>query len=296
MKLTFLGTSAQIPSASRNHTSILLDYPGENILIDCGEGTQRQFRKAKLNPCKITRILITHWHGDHILGLPGILSTLALSGYNKTLYVYGPKKTKVFMNELLKLFNFSKEYKIVVEEVSGKFFENDDFYLEAKAMKHGIPTNAYNFVEKGQRRIDRAKLKKSGLPSGPLLQKLKDGKNVSFEGKKYLAKDLTYSEEDKKISIVLDTANHAGISSFVKDANLFICESSFHSELADKAKEHLHLTSKQAGEISKKAKVGRLVLTHIGGRYEMVPKKILEDAQKVFKNCVVAKDLESFEL
>ena len=86
-KITFLGTSDQIPSRSRNHTSILLTYEGENILIDCGEGTQRQFRKANLNPCKITKILISHWHGDHVLGLPGLLSTLALSGYNKTLHI-----------------------------------------------------------------------------------------------------------------------------------------------------------------------------------------------------------------
>ena len=88
IKLTFLGTADQIPSANRNHTSMLLTYGGENILIDCGEGTQRQFRKAHLNPCKITRILITHWHGDHVLGLPGLLQTLAASDYNKTLYIY----------------------------------------------------------------------------------------------------------------------------------------------------------------------------------------------------------------
>ncbi len=87
IKITFLGTSDQIPSAKRNHTAILLTYKGENILVDCGEGTQRQFRKARLNPCKITRLLITHWHGDHVLGIPGLLKTLALSGYNKTLSI-----------------------------------------------------------------------------------------------------------------------------------------------------------------------------------------------------------------
>ena len=80
IKVTLLGTSGQIPSANRNHTAILLTYEGENILIDCGEGTQRQFRKARLNPCKLTKLLITHWHGDHVFGIPGILSTLALQG------------------------------------------------------------------------------------------------------------------------------------------------------------------------------------------------------------------------
>ena len=93
IKITFLGTSGSVPSAMKNHPAILLTYQGENILIDCGEGTQRQFRKAKLNPCKINRILITHWHTDHILGLPGLIKTLALSGYKKQLYIYGPRES-----------------------------------------------------------------------------------------------------------------------------------------------------------------------------------------------------------
>ncbi|KKK90177.1 hypothetical protein LCGC14_2725720, partial [marine sediment metagenome] len=143
IKLTFLGTSASIPSAERNHTAILLTYYGENILVDCGEGTQRQFRKARLNPCKITRILITHWHADHILGIPGLLKTLALSGYNKTLFIYGPKGTKILMKTLLKLFAFKGEYNIKVEEVNEKFFETKDFYLKTKKMTHRVPCNAY---------------------------------------------------------------------------------------------------------------------------------------------------------
>jgi len=89
--ITFLGTSQAIPTARRNHTAILLQYKAENLLIDCGEGTQRQFRKARLNPCKITKLLITHWHGDHILGIPGLLQTLLLNQYNKTLEIYGPR-------------------------------------------------------------------------------------------------------------------------------------------------------------------------------------------------------------
>jgi len=100
----FLGTSQAIPTAKRNHTAVLLQYKSENILVDCGEGTQRQFRKAKLNPCALTRILITHWHGDHVLGLPGLLQTLALNNYNKILYIYGPRGTKRFMDLLYSLF------------------------------------------------------------------------------------------------------------------------------------------------------------------------------------------------
>ena len=126
IKLTFLGTGSAIPTARRNHPATLLQYKDENILVDCGEGTQRQFRKAKLNPCKITRILISHWHGDHVLGLPGLLQTLNLNGYNGKLVLYGPKGSKQKFQEMVAPYlgfywNINKkndrDFNIVMEEV-----------------------------------------------------------------------------------------------------------------------------------------------------------------------------------
>jgi ribonuclease Z len=292
INLTFLGTSDSIPSAERNPTSILLTYEKENILVDCGEGTQRQIRKAKLNPCKVTRLLITHWHGDHVLGIPGLLQTLALSGYNKTFFIYGPKGTKQFMKNLSRAFFFRDRYKIKVEEVSGKFFETDEFYLEAKEMTHGIPCNAYSFTRKGKIRIDKKKLARTKLPSGPLLKKLKEGKNIVYKNKKYLAKDLTTREGDKKISFVFDTSINKNMAPFVRNSDLFISEASFDSKLEEKARKHKHLTAKQAAEIAKKAKVKKLVLTHISQRYQKEPEKILKDAKKFFKNSFLVKDFD----
>ena len=296
ISLKFLGTSFALPTKDRSHTAILLTYKGENILIDCGEGTQRQFRKANLNPCKITRILITHVHGDHILGLPGIMQTLSLSGYNKTLFIYGPRGIKKFMKNLLKTFVFDLNYKIKVEEVDGKFFENDDFYLESKKMIHGVPCNAYSFVKKGQRRIEKKKLAKSGLPSSELLRKLKEGKNVIYEGKKYLAKNMTFVEDGKKVSFVLDTLYNDRIVPFVKNSDLLVCGVTFDSELKDKAKEKKHLTAEQGGIIAKKSKSKRLILTHISQRYEKDNSKLLKDAKKHFKNSKIANDFDSFEV
>jgi ribonuclease Z len=295
IKINFLGTSAQIPSVKRNHSAILLTYEGENILVDCGEGTQRQFRKAGINPGKVTRLLITHWHSDHILGIPGLLSTLALSGYCKKLYIYGPKGTREFMRDLLHMFNFQKKYEIVVEETNGgKFFETPDFYLESERMQHGIPTNAYSFVIKDKLRLDKKKVEKAKLPFGPLIGKLKEGKDITYNGKKFKSKDFVYGEKGKKISIVLDTLINDRIVPFVKNSDLLICESSFSSDNADDAKEHLHLTAKQDGEIAKKAKVGKLILTHISQRYENNLKELLKDAKDVFKNVVIAEDLSEF--
>ena len=294
--ITFLGTSDSIPSAERNPTSVLLSYGKENILVDCGEGTQRQFRKAKLNPCKVTRILITHWHGDHVLGIPGLLQTLALSGYNKTLFIYGPKGTNQFMKNLFKIFLFRGRNRIKVEEVNGRFLETDDFYIEAEKMTHGVPCNAYAFVRKGKIRINKQKLARTKLPSGPFLGRLKEGRNITYKGKKYLAKNLTMREGDMKISFIFDTSMNKEIVPFVANSDLLISEATFSSELEEKAKEHKHLTAKQSAEIAKKAKAKKLVLTHISQRYKKEPKKILNDAKKIFKNSFLVKDLDVINL
>lgn len=298
IKIKFLGTSAQIPTEKRNHTGILISYNSENILVDCGEGIQRQFRIAGINPGKITRILITHWHADHVLGIPGILSTLALSGYNKTLYIYGPKGTKEFMKELLHVFNFTKKYEIKVEDIthSGIFFESKEFHLESESMEHGIPTNAYSFVIKNRLRLDKSKLKKSKIPEGKHLSDLQKGKNISLNGKTYKAKDFIYQENGKKISIILDTLNNKKIDKFAKDSDMLVCESSFGNDLEEHAKEHLHLTSFQAGQIAKHSKSKKLILTHISQRYENNTKHLLNDAKKNFKNTVVANDFDEFEI
>lgn len=296
IKLTFLGTSDSIPSVKRNHTSILLTYKNENILLDCGEGTQRQFRKAHLSMQKITRILLTHSHGDHSLGLPGLLQSLAMGGNKKEVTIYGPKGTKAFVQNVLRAFPFHREYNLKVEEVTGKFLDLKEFYLEAKSMNHGIPVNAYSFVKKGVLRIDKKKLKKSGLPESELLQKLKQGKNITYKGKKYLAKNLTFKDEAKKVSFVFDTKLNANIVPFVKDSNLLVCEATFGEDMEELAKDHGHLTSKQTGEIAKKAKVKKLLISHISQRFEKNLNEIVEQVKKKFKNASLVKDFDVVEI
>src|SRR3972149_5630138 len=264
IKITFLGTGSMSPDEKRGHPAFLISHKGENILVDCGEGTQIQFRKAKLDPCKITRILITHWHGDHTFGLPGLLRTLSRSGYRKKL--------------------------------SGKFFGNNDFYLEAERMIHVQPCNAYNFVVKGNVRIDKRKLRKFKIKEGKHLADLKKKGYMIHNGKKYLAKQLTYAEGGRKVSFVLDTLNNERIAPFVKDSDLLVSEASFSSDLERLAHEYKHLTSKQAAEIAKKGKVKKLMLTHLSQRYSKNPDKLLNEAKKVFRNTALAQDLETTEI
>jgi ribonuclease Z len=297
-KIFFLGTSDSIPSARRNHSSFLLNYFEENILIDCGEGTQRQFRKARLNPCKVNKILITHWHGDHVLGLAGFLQTLSLSGYSKKLEIYGPKGTKEKVFKVLEVFPFKGELNFEVFDLNkeGVFFENSDFILECKKTFHGVESLAYNFIVKEKLRIDKEKFLKLKLKPGPYLQDLKKGKDILVDGKKYLFSKLTYLEKGFKISFVLDTGYDSSISNFVKSSDVLIIENSFSSELKDLANEFGHLTSLDVSKVINKSGVLKVFLVHISQRYETDLNKILKEVKKEVKIPVfIPKDLEMFE-
>ena len=294
--ITFLGTGQAIPTKKRNHTAILLTYKSENILIDCGEGTQRQFRKLNINPCKLTKILITHWHGDHILGLPGLLQTLALNNYNRKLEIYVPKGTKHYMDLIFRLFVFQGKIKYqVIECEQGKIFENNDFLIEAAKMEHNIPCLAFSFIEKEKIRINKEKLSKLGI-KGKLIGELAKGKDIEFQGKKIKASELTYLQEGKKISFILDTAINPNCEKIAKNSDLLICESTYTEKEADRAREYKHLTAKQAAEIAKKSKSKKLILTHLSQRYENKEKLILQEAKKIFKNTEVASDLMKTEI
>ena len=294
IQLIFLGTSNAIPTAERNHPAIWLEWEKERILIDCGEGTQRQIKKAGLNPCKITKIFLTHLHGDHVLGLPGLLETLEMSEYARQLDIYGPKGTARHI-ELL-------------QQVYGKFniaikahelpcgIETDDWKIESLPMDHGIPAWAFAFIIKERRRLDKAKIKKLKLPNTPLLGEIQKGKDVVINGKKVKAKDLAYVQPSTKVAIIMDTKYNQNAIDLAKDADLIICEATYAEKEKEYAENYKHLTASQAGTIAKKAKAKKLILTHIAQRYEQNLKYIENEAKKVFKNVRVVKDLERQEI
>tara|TARA_Y100000310_G_C20614062_1_gene779627 strand:+ start:157 stop:1050 length:894 start_codon:yes stop_codon:yes gene_type:complete len=293
--IIFLGTGQAIPTPKRNHTSILLKYKNENLLFDCGEGTQRQFRIAKQSLSKITRLLITHWHGDHILGIPGLLQTLQLSKSPHTLEVYGPKKTKQFMNNLIKLFAI-KNLKIKVKELSGGLvFETKDFFVQALPMKHKSPCLAYSFIEKQRLRVDKRKISKYKIP-GKLIGKLASGKNIKHKGKTIKSSQVTYKEPGKKITIIMDTLINPNTYKIAKNSDLLISEATYSESEASLAHEYKHLTASQAARIAKKAKVKKLILTHLSQRYEHKDIPIFNEARKIFKNTGVAEDFDIVEV
>lgn len=291
MQIVFLGTSSAVPTKERNHSSILLIYRGEGILFDCGENIQRQLRFAGVKPTKITKILISHWHGDHVFGIPGLIYTLGMSEYNKTLRIYGPKGTKKYFTNMINSTADELTIKVEVKEVGeGEFYDGKWYSLEASKLEHKCPTLGFAFVEKNRRRIKVDYIKKLRIPEGPLLGKLQSGKSITFKGKRISPKQATYIVEGKKIAFIADTLPCKGAYDIAKNADLLIAESTYAEKDRDKAEKHKHMTAKDAGMIASRAGVKKLILTHFSKRYKDIH-IMEEDARDVFDDAVAAKDL-----
>ncbi|MAG07948.1 ribonuclease Z [Candidatus Woesearchaeota archaeon] len=296
MQLTFLGTAAMVPTKERNHSGFLLEFGTDGLLFDCGEGIQRQIKTAGIKLTRVTKILISHWHGDHVLGLPGLIQTLGASEYNKTLEIYGPIGTKERMKNMFKAFVFDRRTDIKIQEVKeGTILENNKFSLQATELDHKIKTLGFCFTEKDKRRIDVKAVKKLGIPEGPLLGKLQENKPITFKGKKINPKDTTYLEKGKKITYIADTLPCNNSYKLAKDSDVLICESTYTSKLSNKAEEYYHMTAKQAALIANKADVKKLILTHFSNRYHST-QELEEDARNVFDNSFAAYDFMKVKL
>ena len=296
MQLTFLGTSSMVPTKERNQIAVFLSYGSEGILFDCGEGTQRQFKIAGIPLSKVTKILLSHWHGDHVLGLPGLMQTLSSTDYNGTLEIYGPIGTKKRIESMFQAFVFDKRLDFKVKEVKqGVFFDSREFQLEAYQLEHGIETLGYRFVEKDKRKVDMKKARKLGIPEGPLIGKLQQGTPIEYNNKKIKPDDVTYLEKGKIIAYVTDTVLCDGCYKTADNADLLICEATYSSKLVDKSEEYGHLTAKQAGQLANKANAKQLVLIHFSARYKNT-QEIEEDARNVFDTVICAKDFMRIEL
>lgn len=267
-----------------------LEYKGEGILFDCAEGTQRQMRICGISLAKVHKILISHWHGDHILGLPGLLLTIASLELNRKVEIYGPRGSKKAFQSLFGGIEFEHKFNIIITEVGeGKVFENDDYAIESLPMKHPVPCVGYSFIEKDRRRINVEAVKKLGIPDGPVLGKLQRGENVEWKNKKVLADDVTRTIKGRKLTFITDTIPNANCAVLAANADVLVIDSTYTSELADKAKEHGHLTALEAAQIASSAGVKKLVLTHFSARYKNTI-ELEKDAQTAFDNVISAHD------
>ena len=296
IEIVFLGTSAMAPTKERNHSSIFLKYKDDSFLFDCGEATQRQLKHAGLSAQKISKIFITHWHGDHVLGIPGMMQTMASNKYEGELKIFGPKGTSERMKNLMAVFPFESPINFsatdILEEV---VFESSEYRIIAKRLEHSIECLGYRFEEKDKLRIDKLKMKKLGLKEGPHLVGLLNGETISYKGKEISPKELCFTKKGKVIAYVSDTALCENAKLLSKDADLVICESTYASKHIDKTEKYLHLTSEQAAMIASQSNAKELILTHFSQRYNDVS-DLLNEAKSIFPNTKAAFDFMKIKL
>ncbi len=296
MQIIFLGTSAMVPTKQRNHSAVLLRYENEGILFDCGEGTQRQLKIADIKPTAITKIIISHWDGDHVLGLPGLIQTLAMAQENKQLSIYGPKGTKTKFKYLFKAFEFYNQIELEINEFKKELFlDSLDFELHAHKLEHKVPCYGFEFIEKDKRRIKIDKIKKLGIPQGPLLGKLQKGKAINFKNKKIKPEEVTYIVKGRKIGFISDTRICKSCLKIAKNKDILISDSTFAKNDEEKAHKYFHMTTQQAAQIASQTDTKKLILTHISQRYkETAP--LEKEAKDIFPNSVLAYDFMKIKL
>ena len=300
MQILFLGTGAMVPTRERNVSGVLLEYEGEYILFDCGEGTQRQMNLAGYNRVKARKILITHWHGDHVSGLIGLIQTLGHIPDPGSIQLIGPKGTEERLYHLMNSVYFDRRLDIKVIEADPKkpaiVFSEDRYDIWAVSVEHSVPTLAYAFVEKDRTRIDTKKASQLGLSEGPLLGKLSRGLTVNHEGRAIKPEQVTYSQPGRKVVYVMDTNLTDGALRLAEDADVLICESTFLAEEhQDKAEEYGHLSARDAAQLARDANAKKLFLTHFSQRYADVG-PLLEEARQVFPSTEAAHDFLLVEL
>ncbi|MEN2974290.1 MAG: ribonuclease Z [Candidatus Caldarchaeales archaeon] len=297
LKLTFLGTGGGTPSISRGLPSISINFSGELILLDCGESTQRQMMKAGVGFKSKFTIFLTHLHGDHVLGLPGLLYTLSMLDRSDPIIIYGPKGIEEFV-EMFKITRYGKiKFEVEVRRVrEGIIHESKDYVVEAIKSNHTLESFCYMFREKDRvGKVNVEYLESIGLPRGPLWGKLQKGEKVEWMGREIKPQEAVGPPRPgRKIVYTGDTVPEDRIVDFARGADVLIHDSTFDSSFEKEAAEQGHSTSVQAAEIARRAGVKRLYLFHISPRYERNPDKLLREAIKIFPETYLAEDLLSY--
>lgn len=305
MELQFLGTGAGVPAKHRNVSGIalkLLDERNAVWLFDCGEGTQLQILKSNIRPRKIEKIFITHLHGDHIFGLPGLLSSRSFQGGSEKLELYGPVGIADFVRTSLKVSQTKLSYELKIIELSqpGIVFEDKQFTVTYLPLDHGITSFGYRIVEadhEGQLQVE--KLAELNIPSGPIYGKIKRGETVELpDGRVIDGKDFVGEKKSGRIvTIIGDTRKTKNSAKLAQNADVLVHESTFNKDEEKMAKAYYHSTSHQAAQVARDANVSKLLLTHISARYltgDII--HLEEEAKEIFSNTKVVKDMEIIDI
>lgn len=298
IQLIFLGTGGTIPTDRRNLPSAAILCGREILLFDCGEGTQHRYMQSGLRLNRPMKIFITHLHGDHILGLPGLLQTFSLLGRNNPLEIYGPTGITKFVRAMIRTVKFHLAFPITINEIKkGTVFRSDGFRIEATPAHHSVPCFSFAFIEgdrPGKFHPDRAIA--LGLKPGPAFRNLQHGLTVRV-GRKLVKPSQVMDEPRHGLKIVFsgDTCYSKNLVSLANRANILVHECTFDDSLHDKAKIDKHSTPRIATRVAREAHVHKLILNHITQRYPE-PKLLLEQAVPRFSETIIAEDLQRIDV
>lgn len=299
MKIIFLGTGGSLPTKERGLTSIAIRRKGELILFDCGEGTQRQMAWTEVSPLKIETIFITHFHGDHFLGIPGLIQTMSLMDRERKLEIYGPPGTKEKISTILQVPIYTEKFEVEIKELEPETkIQRGEYYIETAEPDHSTNEIAYALVEKERPgKFYPEKAKNLGLEPGPKYARLQEGESVELSDGTVIEPDqvLGSPRPGRKIVYSGDTRPSENVRGLAEDADLLIHDATFGSDLAEEAEVAGHSTTEEAAEIAKEAGVDRLVLTHPSPRYSDAS-VLEEEAKEIFPDTVSAEDLMEVEV
>ena len=311
MKITFFGTSSGVPTATRNVSSLALklSQSPDVWIFDCGEGTQHQIMKSNIKSSQIKKIFITHMHGDHIYGLPGLLATLGLSGNSNGIEIYGPSGLENFiisaLNSSCCKLSFPLKFVAVEEYAAQKniLFENDKLKVNCATLKHRLPAYGYRITEKDKPGIfDVEKARNMKIPPGPIYSELQQGKKVTLkDGRSFSGEDFCGPpRKGKSFVYCTDTVFSESAVSLSKNADLLVHESTFSNEDENMAYEKLHSTTIMAAKTAMLSNAKKLIITHLSPRYNskspITPTDLLNEAKRIFPNTLLAKDFLTEEI
>jgi len=311
VNITFLGTSSGVPSLTRNVSSLALKLTqsSEVWLFDCGEGTQHQIMKSNIKSSQITKIFITHMHGDHVYGLPGLLATLGLSGNSTGIEIYGPSQLRGFINSALNSSFCKLSFPLHFVDVENYalqnkiLFENNKIKVNCACLKHRIPAFGYRVSEKDKTGIfDIKKAESMRIAPGPIYSELKQGKKVLLaDGREIDGKEFCGPpKKGKSFVYCTDTIFSESAVSLSKNVDLLVHESTFSDQNESMAYEKLHSTTIMAAKTALLSNAKKLIITHLSPRYtnknSITPSDLLKEAQKVFPNTQLAKDFLTAEI
>jgi ribonuclease Z len=299
LKLIFLGTGGSIPTPLRALPAVAVRRGGELMLFDCGEGTQSQMARAQLSPMKLSAIFITHLHGDHFLGLAGLVQTLSLMNRTRRLEIFCPPDAKERIQTYLRIPYYTLTFDVVVNEVGpGEEIRRDDYVIRTCEVEHQVPALAYALIEDprpGEFYPQRAM--ELGVKPGPDFSRLQAGQSIELPDGRVVRPEQVMGppRPGRKVVYAGDTRPCESLVELARGADVLIHDCTLANELSEMAVESGHSTPAEAAEVARRAGVGQLVLTHISPRY-VDDEVLLRQAREIFQNVVVARDLMELEV